>query len=64
MANKTEQIANTISTSLFAIQVAERNGIAIIRKVRHIQCTAQTDDMQKPMRSKENLRFPAIFLLK
>lgn len=63
-AKTTEQIANIISNSLFTIQVPARNGTATISKGRHIQCTAQIDDMQKPMRSKDNLRFLTIFLLK
>ena len=64
MANKTEQIANTHSNSLFTNQVPARNGIMTISIGRLMQCTAQRDDMQKPNRSKLNLRFLKIFILK
>ena len=61
---KTEQIANTHSNSLFTNQVPARNGIMTISIGRQMQCTAQRDDMQKPTRSKLNLRFLKIFIFK
>ena len=62
MANKTEQIANTHSNSLFTNQVPARNGIMTISIGRLMQCTAQRDDMQKPSLSKLNLKFLKILL--
>ena len=50
-ARQTEPPANQSSNSRSAIQVPAMNGIAIIKKGRLMQCTAQRDEAVKPNRS-------------